>query len=256
MMSGANNHGQDHSLYQHLQGVSAGQTGPKLSLSFLGGQMGRSQTMSSQTYNGMEPPLSWLRPLNPRSELTQVVGRQGTINHQHLMSTDSKSGITSASANSSNSQEHDAQVFSPSSQNLIPRDIASPEWMLGSMAGQTPRTESNHFGNSSLNNLTGNGQLESGHPVMSLIDSPKEGDGGSNQAGQRGHTPVEFMQQHNTGADSGGDNNSRGGGSTVDSPDMKYPELQALRPYGGGPPSIYESHNNLMPGNFLYETMA
>jgi len=141
-------------------------------------------------------------------------------------------------------QEHDVQVF--------PRDIASPEWMLGSMTGgQTPRSGSNHFGSSSLNHISGNGQLESGHQIMSLIDSPSQGggnpgDGGSNQTEQGGHTPMEFMQQHNSGADSGGDNNSRGGGSTVDSPDMKYPELQAMRPYGGGSSSIYDSHHNIL----------
>jgi hypothetical protein len=97
-----------------VQAASTGQAGPNLSLSSLGGQLGvshhaggRSQTMSGQTYNGMEPPASpWMRSLNSRSDgLTQVVGRQGAMNLQHLMSTDSKSGITnSASANSSNSQ--------------------------------------------------------------------------------------------------------------------------------------------------------
>lgn len=97
-----------------MQGVGTGQTGPNLSLSSLGGQMGlnhpgggRNQTMSGQTFNGMEPPpVPWLKPLNSRSDLTQVVGRQGAMNLQHLMSTDSKSGITSASGNSSNSQVH------------------------------------------------------------------------------------------------------------------------------------------------------
>jgi hypothetical protein len=152
-------------------------------------------------------------------------------------------------------QEHDAQAYSPSSQNLIPRDIASPEWMLGSMAagGQTPRPGSNPFGTSSMNHISGNGQLESGHQIMSLIDSSpnqgggNSGDGASKQSGEQGgHAAMEFMQQHNSGADSGGDN-SRGGGSTVDSPDMKYPELQAMRPYGGGTSaSIYDSHHNLL----------
>lgn len=153
-------------------------------------------------------------------------------------------------------QEHDVQAYSPSSQNLMPRDIASPEWMLGSMAagGQTQRSGANQFGTSPMNHLSGNGQLESGHEIISLIDaSPNQGggapgDGVSNQsAEQGGHTAMEFMQQHNSGADSGGDNNSRGGGSTVDSPDMKYPELQAMRPYGSGSSaSIYDSHHNLL----------
>ncbi|XP_024365405.1 uncharacterized protein [Physcomitrium patens] len=133
MTEGTSNHGPDHSLHQHLQAGNSGQTGPNLSLSFFGGQMGRIHTMPNTTYNGMEPRVSWLRPSNTRSELTQVVGRLGSLNYQHLMSTDSKSGITSASANSSNSQEHDVQVYSPSSQNLIPCDIASPEWMLGTI---------------------------------------------------------------------------------------------------------------------------
>ena len=158
-------------------------------------------------------------------------------------------------------QEHDVQAYSPSSQNLIPRDIASPEWMLGSMAagGQTPRSGSNQFGTSSMSHtISGNGQLESGKQIMSLIDSSPNGgqgrgnpgDGLSNQSGEQGgsgHTAVEFMQQHNSGADSGGENNSRGGGSTVDSPDMKYPELHAMRPYGGGSSaSIYDSHHNIL----------
>ncbi|XP_024378733.1 uncharacterized protein [Physcomitrium patens] len=274
MIGGTGNHGHDHSIYQqhlHVQtGSSTGKTGPNLSLSSLGGQLGlshqgggRSQTIPGQIYNGLESPVSWLRPLNPRSDLTHVVGRQSAMNLQHLMSNDSKSGITSASANSSNTQEHDVQAFSPSSQNLIPRDIASPEWMLGSMAGQAPRTGSNPYGTSALNNLSGNGQLESGHQIMSLIDQPNQGcghpgNGGCNQTVQGSHTPMEFMQQHNTvtEADSGGDNTSRGGGSTVDSPDMKYPELQALRPYASGPSSIFNSRHTLLSGNFSYETMA
>ncbi|KAG0576384.1 hypothetical protein KC19_5G075800 [Ceratodon purpureus] len=275
MMGSNGSHGQDHSVYQHLQAVQAvspGQSGPNLSLSSLGGQLshhggGRSQTMSGQTYSGMDPPAApWMRPLTSRSDLTQVVGRQSAMNLQHLMSTDSKSGITnSASANSSNSQEHDVQAYSPSSQNLIARDIASPDWMLGGMAagGQTPRSGSNHFGTSSMNHMSVNGQLESGQQIMSLIDSsPNQGggnpgDGVSNQSvEQGGHAAMEFIQQHNSGADSGGDN-SRGAGSTVDSPDMKYPELQAMRPYGGGSSAaIYDSHHNLLSGNFSYETMA
>lgn len=101
-----------------MQGVSAGQTGPNLSLSSLGGQLGlnhqaggRGQPAPAQNYNGMEPPVSWLRPMSSgRADLTQVVGRPGALNLHHLMSTDSKSGqsshhgITSAPANSSNSQ--------------------------------------------------------------------------------------------------------------------------------------------------------
>jgi hypothetical protein len=153
-------------------------------------------------------------------------------------------------------QEHDVQVFSPSNQNLIPlqssRDIASPEWMLGSMTGgQTPRAGSNHFGpSSSLNNITPSSELESGHQMLALIETSNQaggnsGNGGSNQNGQSGHAQIELMQQHNTGTDSGGDNNSRGGGSTVDSPDLKYPELQAPR-HNYGPSSIYESHHNLL----------
>jgi hypothetical protein len=145
-------------------------------------------------------------------------------------------------------QEHDVQVFSPSNQSLLPlqssRDIASSEWMLGSMTGgQTPRAGSNHFGHSSsLNNLTGTGQMESGHQMLSLIETSNH-NAGSNRSGQGGRTQMDFMQQHNAGADSGGDN-SRGGGSTVDSPDLKYhEELQPLRNYGSS--SIYDSHNLL-----------
>ena len=92
-----------------VQGASgASQTGPNLSLSSLGGQLGhqsggRGQQISVQNYNGMEPAVPWLRPINARSDMTQVVARPGPLNMQHLMSTDSKPGITSASANSSNS---------------------------------------------------------------------------------------------------------------------------------------------------------
>ena len=90
-----------------MQGVHPGQTGPNLSLASLGGQLGlshqaggRGQPVSNQILNGMDSTVSWLRP-----DLTQVVGRSGAMNLQHLMhSTDSKSGITSASANSPNSQ--------------------------------------------------------------------------------------------------------------------------------------------------------
>lgn len=156
-------------------------------------------------------------------------------------------------------QEHDVQVFSPSNQSLLPlqtssRDISSPEWMLGGLTGgQTPHSDgANHFRpSSSLNNLSGGGQLE-GHQMLALIETsnmrPGEGghpgDSGSNQNIQAGRTQMDFLQQHNTGTESGGDNNNSHGGGSVDGPDLKYSDLQALRPYG--PPSIYDSHHNLL----------
>ncbi|KAG0580797.1 hypothetical protein KC19_4G200200 [Ceratodon purpureus] len=262
MLAGTGEYDHDTSVYQqYLQGVSAGQsTGPNLSLSSLGGQLGhqsgsRGQQISVQGYHEMEPAVPWLRPINARSDMTQAVGRQNAMNMQHLMSTDSKPVITSASANSSNSQEHDVQVFSPTNQNLLPlasRDLASPEWMLGSMAGaQTSRDGSNQFGSTtSMNNLSGSDQLEAGHQILALIDTSNQagsnpGNAGSNQNVLAGRAQMDFLQQQSTGADSGGDNNSRGGGSTVDSPDLKYPELQALRP-AYGTTSIYDSHHNLL----------
>lgn len=93
-----------------MQGVSSSQTGPNLSLSSLESQLGhqgggRGQPTSVQSYNGMESAVQWLRPINAQSDsMTKAVNRSGAMNMQHLISTDSKSGITSASANSSNSQ--------------------------------------------------------------------------------------------------------------------------------------------------------
>lgn len=101
-----------------MQGVNSGQTGPNLSLSSLGGQLGlshqpggRGQPVSNQMFSGMDSAVPWLSRSNNlgRSDLrsdglTQVVGRSGGMNLQHHMATDSKSGITSASANSPSSQ--------------------------------------------------------------------------------------------------------------------------------------------------------
>lgn len=153
-------------------------------------------------------------------------------------------------------QEHDVQVFSPTNQNLLPlpsRDLASSEWMLGNMTSgaQTSRDGSNQYGPTmSMSSLPGNDQLEAGHPMLALIETSNQagsnpGNAGSNQSVLAGRSQMDFLQQQNTGADSGGDNNSRGGGSTVDSPDLKYPELQALRP-AYGTSSIYDSHHNLL----------
>jgi hypothetical protein len=152
-------------------------------------------------------------------------------------------------------QEHDVQVFSPTNQNLLPlgsRDLASPEWMLGSMTGaQTSRDGSNQFGpTTAMNNLSGGDQLEAGHQMLALIETSNQagsnpGNAGSNQNVLAGRAQMDFLQQQSTGADSGGDNNSRGGGSTVDSPDLKYSDLQSLRP-AYGTSSIYDSHHNLL----------
>lgn len=102
-----------------MQGVNSGQTGPNLSLSSLGGGQlglshqpgGRGQPVSNQMFSGMDSAVPWLSRTNNlgRSDLrsdglTQVVGRSGGMNLQHHMATDSKSGITSASANSPSSQ--------------------------------------------------------------------------------------------------------------------------------------------------------
>ncbi|XP_024390965.1 uncharacterized protein [Physcomitrium patens] len=263
MLGGTGDYDHENSVYQlYLQGVSSSQTGPNLSLSSLESQLGhqgggRGQPTSVQSYNGMESAVQWLRPINAQSDsMTKAVNRSGAMNMQHLISTDSKSGITSASANSSNSQEHDVQAFSPSNQSLLPlesRDLSSPEWMMGSITGaQTSRDGSHQYRPSTpMNNLSASEQLEAGDRMLALINTSNQagsnpGNDGSNQNVLTGRSQMEFLQQQNTGADSGGDNNSRGGGSTVNSPDLKYPELQSLRPSSYGTSSIYDSHHNLL----------
>lgn len=122
--------------------------------------------------------------------------------------------------------------------------------MLGSMTpgAQTSRDGSNQYGPpTSMSD-----QLEAGHQMLALIETSNQAGSnpagnaqGSNQSVLAGRSQMDFLQRQTTGADSGGDNNSRGGGSTVDSPDLKYPELQALRP-AYGTSSIYDSHHNLL----------
>lgn len=108
-----------------MQGVNSGQTGPNLSLSCLGGQVGlshqpggRGQPVSNQLFSGIDSAVPWPSRTNNlgRSDLrtdglTQVVGRSGGMNRQHLMATDSKSGITSGSANSPSSQVIDLTQY-------------------------------------------------------------------------------------------------------------------------------------------------
>ncbi|BBM97994.1 protein MpSPL1 [Marchantia polymorpha subsp. ruderalis] len=233
---------QEAAVYQQfLQGV--GQSGPNLSLSSLGGGLGLGnqvqRSTSSQNYNGIDPvpPVPWLlRPNGSRSDLTQQTVNRPTMNLQHLMSDKNGQGathqVTSAGATSS------AQVYSTSIQDLLPsmhsRDMSGSDWMLGNLAGQN-RDSSAPFGSSTLN-MSG-GQLE-GHQMLALLsENPaaiREGTSGSGQQARA----VEFLQQH--GSD-GGDG-TRAGGT-----DLKFPELQALRPGPGSfGTSIYDSHHNIL----------
>ncbi len=155
-------------------------------------------------------------------------------------------------------QDPDAQVFSASDKNLLPLqtssgDIAGPEWMLGRMTGQpNPGGERKHFGpssSSSLNNLSGSGQLE-GQQMLALLETstlrPGECENpsgaGDGQHVQDRQTPMEFLQEHKTGTESGEDHSTQTLRSTG-SPDLKYVGLHAVRPYK--PSSIYDSHNLL-----------
>ncbi|CAK9259158.1 unnamed protein product [Sphagnum jensenii] len=268
MMPGKTNHSQDAMVHQqqYLQGVNASQSGPSLSLSSLGGQGHQpgicGQPMLGQTYNA--PAVPWLRNITSQgSDLGQVVGRPGVLNLQHLLSTDSKAGqsphrsVTTAATNA-NSQDPDAQVFSASDKNLLPLqtssgDIAGPEWMLGRMTGQpNPGGEQKHFGpssSSSLNNLSGSGQLE-GQQMLALLETstlrPGECENpsgaGDGQHVQDRQTPMEFLQEHKTGTESGEDHSTQTLRSSG-SPDLKYAGLHAVRPCE--PSSIYDSHNLL-----------
>jgi hypothetical protein len=155
-------------------------------------------------------------------------------------------------------QDPDAQVFSASDKNLLPLqtssgDIAGPEWMLGRMTGQpNPGGERKQFGpspSSSLNNLSGSGQLE-GQQMLALLETstlrPGECENpsgaGDGQHVQDGQTPMEFLQEHKTGTESGEDHSTQTLRNTG-SPDLKYVGLHAVRPYE--PSSIYDSHNLL-----------
>jgi hypothetical protein len=125
--------------------------------------------------------------------------------------------------------------------------------MLGRVAGQpNPGGERKHFGpssSSSLNNLSGSGQLE-GQQMLALLETstlrPGECENpsgaGDGQHVQDGQTPMEFLQEHKTGTESGEDHSTQTLRSTG-SPDLKCVGLNAVRPYE--PSSIYDSHNLL-----------
>nr|XP_024372366.1 uncharacterized protein LOC112280779 isoform X1 [Physcomitrium patens] len=249
------------SVYQHhMQGVGGSQSGPNLSLSSPRDQQGlqgrgRRRPMSGQSCNGTEHPVHWLRPINANSDnMTQVVSRQGAMRMQALLPTETKSGITSASANSSNSQEHDVEAFSPINQNLLPQgssDLSSPDWMSVSMReAQTSRSDFSRFGPSTpMSNLLGSDQLQAVDQMLDLIGTSNQADAnpgndGCSQNVLARNAQMEYLQQKDTGTDSGGDDSSWGGSCTVDSPDLKYSDLQPLRPGSYGTPT-YDSHQDL-----------
>jgi hypothetical protein len=147
-------------------------------------------------------------------------------------------------------QDPDAQVFPPSDQNLLPLqissgDITGSEWTLRSLTGeQNPGGEPNHFGPSShLLRLSGSGQLE-GQQILETstlwaAEGSNSGKSQSAQNAQDGQTPMEVLQQHNTGTGSGRDHSTLTLGS-AGGLNLKYHELHILRPFGTS--SIYDSH--------------
>ncbi|KAH9536612.1 hypothetical protein CY35_16G009200 [Sphagnum magellanicum] len=221
MMPGSSSSNHAHeaatAAYQHfLQGVtSSGQSGPHLSLSSLGGQLGLSQQQGScqsrqatgnyNTSTRIEPGVPWLRPLNSHSDLMQqqevVVGRsppslQQQQQQQHFQPP--HHSTTLASANSPRSQNQKLQVYSPSNQNLIQMqsfsrgDLGSPEWMLGSRDER-----SKHYGPSSSAMSGSHTQLQQqGHQMLGLPDS------------------TSTIHHHQAGDDSGLAPGGGGGGGT------------------------------------------
>ncbi|CAM6051621.1 unnamed protein product, partial [Sphagnum compactum] len=165
-----------------------GQSGPHLSLSSLGGQLGLSQQQAScqsrqatgnyNTSTRIEPGVPWLRPLNSRSDLMQqqevVVGRSPpSLQQQQQHFQPPHHSTTLASANSPRSQNQKLQVYSPSNQNLIPMqsfsrgDLGSPEWMLGSRDER-----SKQYGPSSSAMSGSHIQLQQqGHQMLGLLDN-------------------------------------------------------------------------------------
>ncbi|CAM6093799.1 unnamed protein product [Calypogeia fissa] len=218
---------QEAAVYQQfLQGVGA-QTGPNLSLSSLGGGLGLGNRgprhSSGQNYNGMEPPVPWLRP---RSDISQTVSRPS----MNLQLVPEKSGPRSNQQISCIATTSGGQVYPTSIQNLLPsmqsREISGADWIVGS------RDSGSQFGSTCLSNMS-SGTLD-GHQFGLLEDSAtiRDDTPGTDQQGRA----VEFLQQH--------------GGNGTDVPctggtDLKFPELQALRPGSFGP-SIYDSHHNIL----------
>ncbi len=91
-----------------FQGMSAGQSGPNLSLSSLGEQLGLGHQAGHQrraagtgSYGKIEPGVPWMHPLNSCSDLVQVVDRS-SMNLHHLQT--SHHSANSASSTSPNSQ--------------------------------------------------------------------------------------------------------------------------------------------------------
>ncbi|CAK9207634.1 unnamed protein product [Sphagnum troendelagicum] len=196
--------------------AAAGQSGPHLSLSSLGGQLGLSQQQAScqtrqatgnyNTSTRIEPGVPWLRPLNSHSDLMQqqevVVGRsppslqQQQQQQQHFQPP--HHSTTLASANSPRSQNQKLQVYSPSNQNLIQMqsfsrgDLGSPEWMLGSRDER-----SKHYGPSSSAMSGSHTPLQQqGHQMLGLLDN------------------TSTIHHHQAGDDSGLAPGGGGGGGT------------------------------------------
>ncbi|KAL2650866.1 hypothetical protein R1flu_018994 [Riccia fluitans] len=197
------------SVYQPFFGV--GQTGPNLSLSSLGlgNQVQRSST--SQSYNGIETPVPWLRHNGSRSDLTQQNVSRQTMNLQHLIS--DKNGGTSHQVVSAGAASS-AQVYNTSIQDLL--HPSGSDWVLGNMSAQN-RDNSTSFGSSALN-MSG-GQLEGHQQMLALHENPgaiREGTPGSGQQARA----VEFLEQHGSDVCDG----ARTSGT-----DLKFPELQVLR---------------------------
>lgn len=151
-------------------------------------------------------------------------------------------------------QEHDVEAFSPINQNLLPQgssDLSSPDWMSVSMReAQTSRSDFSRFGPSTpMSNLLGSDQLQAVDQMLDLIGTSNQADAnpgndGCSQNVLARNAQMEYLQQKDTGTDSGGDDSSWGGSCTVDSPDLKYSDLQPLRPGSYGTPT-YDSHQDL-----------
>lgn len=90
-----------------FQGMSAGQSGPNLSLSSLGEQLGlghqaghQRQTTGTGSYGKIEPGVPWMHPLNSCSDLVQVVDRSSRNLHHLQTSHHSANSASSTSPNS------------------------------------------------------------------------------------------------------------------------------------------------------------
>lgn len=94
-------------MWWSFQGMSAGQSGPNLSLSSLGEQLGlghqaghQRQAAGTGSYGKIEPGVPWMHPLNSCSDLVQVVDRSSMNLHHLQTSHHSANSATSTSPNS------------------------------------------------------------------------------------------------------------------------------------------------------------